>query len=352
MMGWIDGYITRRYGNWTQETHDAWQLLLDAAYRFQWSWSLRSIASHGPSLSLSSDTRLNPGKIAAAWKLILTAINENKLNSSIGPLRYDVVDIGRQFLMNLFADVYKLYVSTVQFYVKNKDATSLVAQVTHLENTLVDILTDLDNMLATDINFLLGNWLLDAWKSAPDNASTDVVSLILFNARNQITMWGPDENIEDYAGKDWAGLVGTYYIGRWKIFFESVSEYVTKGTFNTTQYGEKRLKFEQNWDNEQTSFPSTPTGETIEITNTILKKYFLDDEEVSAHYTVKIDRDVEGSELYGEPVALWNNATEQIMWLCDMNPDCAGFALPNLSFKSSVAGDKVSPGSLLFVKNK
>jgi hypothetical protein len=33
----------------------------------------------------------------------------------------------------------------------------------------------------------------------------------------QITLWGPDGNILDYASKQWAGLVGDYYASRWQV---------------------------------------------------------------------------------------------------------------------------------------
>ena len=44
--------------------------------------------------------------------------------------------------------------------------------------------------------------------------------LFEFNARNQITLWGPGGNVLDYAAKQWSGLISAYYLPRWKIFFE------------------------------------------------------------------------------------------------------------------------------------
>lgn len=39
-----------------------------------------------------------------------------------------------------------------------------------------------------------------------------------FNARNQVTLWGPTGQINDYAAKHWQGLMGDYYGRRWKLF--------------------------------------------------------------------------------------------------------------------------------------
>ena len=71
-------------------------------------------------------------------------------------------------------------------------------QVLH-ENALVflDILEDLDRILATNKNFLLGPWLESAKAMATDSQER---KLYEFNARNQITLWGPDGQILDYGG--------------------------------------------------------------------------------------------------------------------------------------------------------
>ena len=34
------------------------------------------------------------------------------------------------------------------------------------------------------------------------------MDLYEYNARNQITLWGPNGEIDDYAAKNWAGLIG------------------------------------------------------------------------------------------------------------------------------------------------
>ena len=54
------------------------------------------------------------------------------------------------------------------------------------------------------------------WLSAETVRCQDA-ALYEFNARNQLTLWGPDGQIMDYAGKQWAGLVADYYIPRWQV---------------------------------------------------------------------------------------------------------------------------------------
>ena len=67
--------------------------------------------------------------------------------------------------------------------------------------------------------------------------STDAEKALLeFNARNQVTMWGPNlqvknthggtgpGNPQDYAGKTWSGLFGTYYKPRQQLFMDMLQD--------------------------------------------------------------------------------------------------------------------------------
>lgn len=64
----------------------------------------------------------------------------------------------------------------------------------------------MEELLASDERFLLGNWLESA-KSLASN----IVDRYQYewNARNQITLWGVNNlpDVIDYACKAWSGLV-------------------------------------------------------------------------------------------------------------------------------------------------
>ena len=113
------------------------------------------------------------------------------------------------------------------------------------------LLRDLDQLLATDPAFLLGSWLAEARKlggnamDCTDTVLGDKLSkcddFMEWNARAQLTTWHPVDSpshptpnpegsghepwpghIDDYARKQWAGLVGDYYLPR-------VEQYVEQG---------------------------------------------------------------------------------------------------------------------------
>lgn len=57
---------------------------------------------------------------------------------------------------------------------------------------MVELLMDMDTLLASDKHFLLGRWLADAASWGTDMAEK---FLMLYNARNQITLWGPSGEV-------------------------------------------------------------------------------------------------------------------------------------------------------------
>ena len=74
----------------------------------------------------------------------------------------------------------------------------------------LDLLLDMDELLGSNEHFLLGKWINLA-KSVP-NATEQDVKMYVFNAKNQITLWGPNGEIMDYAAKQWNGLIKDYYL--------------------------------------------------------------------------------------------------------------------------------------------
>lgn len=101
-----------------------------------------------------------------------------------------------------------------------------------LGGLLLALIDDLAAILNTNKFFSLESWLSSARAAAGDEESR---ALFEFNARNQVTLWGPDGlkdsffqefilkgEISDYASKAWGGLYATYYRARWALFLEAL----------------------------------------------------------------------------------------------------------------------------------
>ncbi len=124
---------------------------------------------------------------------------------------------------------------------------------------LLDLISTLDNLLGTDVHFLLGPWIEDA--KAFGTTSSEMVQNEQ-NARNQITMWGPSGQILDYANKQWSGLVKDYYLPRWQLFVSTVEDCLksnksfNQGDFNTKVLHDVEMPFTY----ATKSYPVKPVG--------------------------------------------------------------------------------------------
>lgn len=107
-------------------------------------------------------------------------------------------------------------------------------------DTLLELFDDLELILASGKNFLLGRWI----ESAKGLASNDEeLRLYEYNARNQITLWGPRGEIRDYANKQWSGIAADYFKRRWNVFLDSLENVLTKGTtLNITRINERMFQ--------------------------------------------------------------------------------------------------------------
>ena len=356
VMPWVEDYARRRYGTMTDNIRNAWTLLLNGAYQFHWSGQIKSLLVRHPEFNMAFDKRFATYNIATAWSYLVTdAVNGN--DPEVGPLLYDIVDIGRQVIVNTFADVYTIYTSAHSSYMIKKDSNVYTA-MKDLAKSWTTMFEDLDMLLGSNANFLLGTWIDDARTSAQPGSSSSAVDKIEYNARNQITMWGPIENIEDYAAKEWSGLVSSYYAQRWKLFINTIDESIMNDkAFNKTAYESMLFTLEKNWGEKIEAYPTTPTGDTIELSNKLMQKYYHNMDYVNAKYMSKMDADIPSDDLYGGTVNLWANTTEQYVVLCEMNPSCVGFSFsyvnknPKMvSFKTKASGMTVEKGRMLYVK--
>ena len=344
VQAWVFAYAVRRYNApyLLYELNATWTNLLYGAYQYHWSWTIKSMVERAPDFSMFYYSDLNATKIAAAWNNLSSGVLSGDLELSVQPLQYDLVDFGRQMLVNLFVDIHAMYTATYNRYTQEKVNTSV--QLGLISSAMLALCDDLDTLLGTNKNFLLGHWIADARASVPSTSPAEAVNNAEFNARNQITMWGPHQEIEDYASKEWAGLVKDYHKERWALFTSLVNEAVQEGkTFDRDDYESKRFSLEQKFSYTIKSYPTIPTGDLLEITKYLVSRYL----EPSGFYTIYKDTDVAGNDILGS--STWTKDVGQLEFLCNLIPDCAGFNTMG-HLKSSVGSKEHSDGVDLFVK--
>lgn len=140
----------------------------------------------------------------------------------------------------------------------------------------MQILHDLDKLLYTNENSLLSTWIQDAKQWAEGNNTYE--AYLEYNARNQITLWGPTGEINDYASKQWAGLVGEYYAKRWETFVGVLAKQKESGAvYNATETKEVMLGIGEEWGlkkwGDKRGEVWGTKGNTWEVVDEILRKW-------------------------------------------------------------------------------
>ncbi|XP_078319350.1 alpha-N-acetylglucosaminidase-like isoform X3 [Crassostrea virginica] len=263
---WISKYVLNRYGTTNKFLDLAWQYLKLGIYNntdYLHDNSINIIVTTLPRMAplIQQDVWYNPEDLYVAWD-ILTLNLDDFSNSSL--FMYDIVDVTRNSLQILSI---KYYTDFVYAFGRGD-----ISAVESHGNQLLGLLRDMETLLASDSHFLLGNWI----KAATDNAMDMQDSWFLqFNARNQITLWGPRGEIRDYACKQWSGLIKDYYLPRWEIFVNYTLDIMAHNmTYNATELDIMMyLKVELPFSYKLDPYPTEPQGDSVAIVKSLHKKY-------------------------------------------------------------------------------
>lgn len=300
---WLKAYCHRRYGKEVYQIEAAWEILYRTIYK-----CTDGIADHNtdyivkfpdwdPSLHITSDMHMghhmheflgihrnrrfilheagNPLPQPHLWystedvnhalELFLDAGNE--LEGSL-TYRYDMVDLTRQSLSKLANQVYLDAVTAFQ----DKDVKAL-----HIHSEkFVQLIEDIDKLLAADDNFLLGPWLESAKRLA---VNADELKQYEWNARTQVTMWYDNTNntqskLHDYANKFWSGLLGSYYLPRAKMYFSQMLKSLSENrVFSLEDWRAEWIAYSNKWQAGSELYPVKAQGDALAIAKDLYEKY-------------------------------------------------------------------------------
>ncbi|KAH8900379.1 putative alpha-N-acetylglucosaminidase [Thozetella sp. PMI_491] len=191
----------------------------------------------------------DPATLVTAWRQMYQAgLDEPSLFSNPA-YDYDLVDWTRQVLGNAFIPLYEQLIAIYT----GSNQTSNKCALRRQGKKLTALLSTLDTVLSTNENFRLSTWIKSARatanSSSPDFAA--VADFLEYEARNQVTLWGPTGQISDYASKSWGGLVSTYYLPRWQKFVDYLIA-TPPASYNQTAFQSGLLEWELAWVNQTT----------------------------------------------------------------------------------------------------
>jgi alpha-N-acetylglucosaminidase len=269
---WLTDYTTRRYGAASAKANEAWDGILNTVGDIRYSGVRETPANsilmarplRGERARTYGNTRPthNKARLAKAWLALGAAAPE--CGASDG-YRYDLADITRQVLGDLARPVFE---RANQAY-SSKNA----ADFEKYSKQFLKIIADSDEIAATRPEFLLGTWIKDArsWGATP--AAKDLHE---YQARLLITSWNavPGGDLNDYACRQWAGLLKDYYRVRWELYYTALGDALRANKpFDQKEFLTKLANFEKSWVEARNPYPDEPIGDTIAVARRIAKDY-------------------------------------------------------------------------------
>ena len=259
---WLGSYARRRYGEATQEMSEAWEILERTVYsRPRDGGSPPTPVTNPPSLEPYDPRYYDPLELARVWELMQSASDRLRSRETF---QYDMVNVAAQVLSNLSM---RLHDRVIEAYgARDRERLRAAAE------TFRELFRDMDEILATQDITLLGRWITDArsWGQTPSEKT-----LLEWNARNQVTLWGNRESmLRDYGRKEWAGLVGEFYLGRWEQFHRELDACLEEARdYDDGAFQNELRQWEEEWTHRTNTFPNTPNGDAVSISARLLEKY-------------------------------------------------------------------------------
>ena len=261
-------YLIQRYGSFDETAFAAWQTLMASVYENTVNnGGQESIITGRPNFKVNPGGTTNTkshyvkGDLVKAWQQLVSCAE--KFSESDG-FRYDLVDVTRQVL----ADYASMLQQTAALMYKTRDE----AGFKDAAEAFLELIDDMDKLLGTREEFLLGKWLRDARNVGHTQQEKDLYE---HNARNQITLWGnKDCRIRDYACKQWNGMMSGFYRPRWERFFDTVSAAMQQDVeYDEDAFVEASKDWEWEWTFGHEEYPTEPVGSEIEECLRIWEKY-------------------------------------------------------------------------------
>ena len=277
---WLRGYAKQRYGDAVVSNvalidkhaadsaiDQAWRILEASVY----SGGLgeggnESIIVARPTFEKKIDRVLtgldyDPAKLVSAWDLFVK--NAPAFKNSDG-FRYDLVDISRQVLAN--------YASPLQQKIAEAWRLKEVSAYREYQKQFLALLDDMDRLLATRRDFLLGKWIKEARDNGITPAEKDLYEL---NARDVITLWGDKESgLREYSCRQWSGLIAGYYKPRWELFFKTLDASLSAGAEPDLKAFDAAVKdWEWKWVNSHDPYDAQEKGDAVSVATELYNKY-------------------------------------------------------------------------------
>ncbi|MGM9478269.1 alpha-N-acetylglucosaminidase [Pedobacter sp. GSP4] len=265
---WLPNYVIDRYGKNNYHAQNAWKILRKTVYNVPIDKYIRdgaeSIIQARPTLDSMTrwaKTKLNYQErdLLPAWDELVKAAPACRTSDGF---QYDIVDVTRQVMANYAMVIHHNFATA--YYKNNIPAFKAESQ------KFIQLIDDMDQLLATRKDFMLGPWVNQArtWGNTPSEKA-----LYEMNAKDLISLWGNQKSpLNEYACRQWSGLLNDFYKPRWLRFFEHASLALNDHkAIDTQKFNNDVSAWEWNWVNKRKDYPiktvGSPVGKAIAMYN-------------------------------------------------------------------------------------
>lgn len=255
----VSQLAARHAGNENESAHKAWQILFDEVLNIRPTSFVGPLPVFYPILGEEqkrTSIKYNPESLCQAWSLLL-----DQPSVSTDAMTIDLVWTGRQLIGDLF------YYEKQQFdrAMQQRDLAAMRQRATLMQ----EILHDLDVLNAAHPFCTIGKWIEQARDLGQAPKVKDYYEM---NARRLITTWGGDLN--DYASRNWSGLMGAYYAKRWQFYIDEAFRSVSAGEeFNDKARREKTSELQNAFAVSTEPVPQPTCYDVLGFSQMLQKKY-------------------------------------------------------------------------------
>lgn len=288
---WVQDYATARYGMKDPRMQEAWEVLYQTLYSKKRGTTLvgetpvctrphLKVRGASPNSGLTSRSAYN---FAESWKAPYLMLQAGENIRQQVSYRYDLTDVMRQCLADLAI--------LVQQKVAGAYQEGKQEEFEKEARLFLELILDMDELLATDENFTLGRWIAQARNCGK---TLEEKALYEKNARWLVTVWGPydrDAMLFDYSNREWAGLFRSFYHKRWEMYFDFLQNELAKPeaeryvetskihhrfgrpSNEANDFYKMISKWEYQWCEGTETYPATAVGDTYTVALKLYKKW-------------------------------------------------------------------------------
>jgi alpha-N-acetylglucosaminidase len=255
---WVRDYGQRVCGNAHPDSDAAWRILAETAFTGQ--HQVAPVYTQVPSLNPGGEPPYSNERLTQAWRYLLSAARSGPVSDAC---QFALLMVTRQVLGNFSGELARQAADAWQA----KD----LGQFRSASGRMIELIRDLDTLLATRAEFLLGKWLADARRWGDTAAEKDRLE---WNARRVITMWGQQTAIRDYSRREWSGMLTSFYLKRWERFYAALAESLdARQPFDQAAFDRELQTWELAWADSREAHRVSADGDTLAISQQLWAKH-------------------------------------------------------------------------------